>query len=403
MTTKTLPDRSVLWGQLLSAVIGRCYLLGFGRTVLTVGDVSQELAKYRAAGLENPEGFSDDDLVLIVRWLEDRGSTFEDVCSALRDAGLLEMIRSALGVNRRPMSLREVAEESGVPIDVVRAVRLAAGLEPTDDDAVVYESTDVAAFEILRLSLELFSLDEMMAFIRVVGSSMSRVADAAQSLFHGDVERHMVAAGNSANELIRRTVEAQTLAMELSSVLHMMMRQHLDQSVQRSRQAYVSTSRADLMAPMVIGFVDLVGFTSRSVELDAESLADLVTRFEATANDAITSLGGRLVKLIGDEVMFVSVSPESGVRIADALLRKFGSMPDLTPRGGMAFGPVLSRAGDYFGSIVNLAARLVDQAVPGEILLTDTLASHVEYPLQPAGRRMLKGFPEPVTVSSLTL
>ncbi len=355
------------------------------------------------AGIEIPEDFSLEEMVLIVRWLEDRGSSFEDVCSALRDPEIPGLIRHAIGADRRPMSLREVANEAGVPIDIVREVRLAAGLEPVDDDAVVYESSDIQAFDLLRLSLELFSREEMMAFIRVVGSSMSRVADAAQSLFHGEVERHLVASGDPASLLVRRTVEAQGLAMQLSSVLHMMMRQHLDQSVQRARQAYVATSRADLMAPMVVGFVDLVGFTSRSVELDAESLADLVTRFEATANDTITTMGGRLVKLIGDEVMFVAVAPEDGVRIADALLHEFGSTPDLTPRGGLAYGPMLSRAGDYFGSIVNLAARLVDQAVPGEILLTDELASRVSHPVQPAGRRMLKGFPDPIPVSSLSL
>lgn len=368
-----------------------------------MGESSDGIARYRAAGLEIPPGFDEHELMLVIRWLEDRGSTFDDVCVALQDPEIPELIRTGIGIDRRPMSVRQVAEESEVPIEIVREVRLAAGLEPVSDDAIVYEASDVAAFDTLRLGLQLFSRDEMLAFIRVVGSSMSRVAEAAQSLFHGDVERHLVAAGDHAGELVRRTIEAQNLAMDLSSVLHMMMRQHLDQSVQRARQAYVATSRADLMAPMVIGFVDLVGFTSRSVELDAESLADLVTRFEATANDTITSLGGRLVKLIGDEVMFVAVAPEDGVRIADALLREFGSSKDLTPRGGMAYGPVLARAGDFFGSIVNLAARLVDQAVPGEILLTDELASHVNHSLQPAGRRMLKGFPDPIAVSSLSV
>lgn len=368
-----------------------------------MGDSQQDMARYREAGLKVPEGFTDDEMALIVRWLEDRGSTFEDISVALRDPDIPSMIRSGIGIDRRPMSVREVAEAAGVPIEIVREVRLAAGLEPVDDEAVVYEHGDIAAFDTLRVGLQMFSRDEMLAFIRVVGSSMGRVADAAQSLFHGEVERHLVAAGDHAVELVRQTIEAQRLAMDLSSVLHMMMRQHLDQSVVRTRQAYIATSRADLMAPMVIGFVDLVGFTSRSVELDAEALAELVTRFEATANDTITALGGRLVKLIGDEVMFVAVAPRDGVHIADALLREFGSSPDLTPRGGMAYGPVLARAGDYFGSIVNLAARLVDQAVPGEILLTDELASLVTHPLQPAGRRMLKGFPDPISVSSLTV
>jgi class 3 adenylate cyclase len=68
----------------------------------------------------------------------------------------------------------------------------------------------------------------------------------------------------------------------------------------------------------------------------------------------------------------------------------------------MAYGPVLARVGDYFGSTVNLAARLVDQAVPGEILVTRELAEQSGHTLEPAGRRMLKGFSEPVAVYSLT-
>jgi class 3 adenylate cyclase len=68
----------------------------------------------------------------------------------------------------------------------------------------------------------------------------------------------------------------------------------------------------------------------------------------------------------------------------------------------MAYGPVLAKVGDYFGSVVNLASRLVDQAVPGEILVTTELAQKSGLDLEPAGRRMLKGFPDPVAVASLT-
>lgn len=345
---------------------------------------------------------SEPDQDIFVRWLEDRGMTQTEIDDVLTDPSLPELIGILLGEGRRPMTVSQLAEESGVAIDMVREVRLAAGLEPVDDDAVVYEESDIAAYSTLKSALQMFSHDELMSFIRVVGSSMSRVAGAALSLFHGDVERPLVAAGATGVELVRRTVEAQGLAMDLSSVLHMMMRQHLDQATQRERQLFAETSRADLMAPTAVGFVDLVGFTSRSVELEADDLAELVTRFEAMANDTITALGGRLVKLIGDEVMFVAFSAEDGVRIADALLRAFGSTPDLTPRGGLAYGPVLARGGDYFGSIVNLAARLVDQAVPGEVLVTDDMAAHVVRELEPAGRRMLKGFPDPVGVSSLS-
>jgi integrase len=90
-------------------------------------------------------------------------------------------------------------------------------------------------------------------------------------------------------------------------------------------------------------------------------------------------------------------------RIAEALLGAFGDDGSLTPRGGLAYGPVLSRAGDFFGATVNIAARLVDVAVPGEVLITDDLGQLVQRRLQPAGRRMLRGFDDPIAVWSLTL
>jgi adenylate cyclase len=213
----------------------------------------------------------------------------------------------------------------------------------------------------------------------------------------------MMAAGASMSEMVQRTVEAQDLAISLTSVLRMMMRQHLAQSIDRHQRAFAGMSRQALMMPMAVGFIDLVGFTPLSADLNPQQLSDVVARFEAIANDTITALGGRLVKLIGDEVMFVAVDPADGCRIAAGLLERFGADRDLNPRGGMAFGPVLARGGDYFGSTVNVAARLVDQAVPGEVLLTSELAALAPMPGEPGGRRMLKGFRDPVLVSSLTV
>lgn len=351
---------------------------------------------------KNPSAVAGSDAAAIIEWLETLGLSADEVDVALGDPEVPALIRSLLQSGDGVLSLRQVAERSGVPIDEVREVRLAAGLEPVDDDAPVYEEPDVEAFITLRSGLELFSKDELLSFIRVVGSSMNRIAEAANSLFHGDVERPMRTAGASAADIVRTTIEAQDLALSLTSVLRMMMRQHMIQSVERSRRAFAGTSRATLMAPMAVGFVDLVGFTPLSADMDPQKLSEVVARFEAMATDTITALGGRLVKLIGDEVMFVAVEPADGCRIADGLLRRFGGDPELTPRGGMAYGPVLARGGDYFGSTVNLAARLVDQAVPGEVLLAAELAVHAPMPVEPAGRRMLKGFADPVAVSSLT-
>lgn len=362
----------------------------------------RDIERYRQAGcLDNLPG-DIADVGVIIQWLEDRGLHFDDICAALREPEVPRAVLELLSSLGGAISLRDIEARSGVPLEELHQVRLAAGLEPVADDALVYIESDVEAFTTLRLGGDLFSKDELMSFVRVVGSSMSRIADAANSLFHGDVERPMMAAGVPMSEMIRRTVEAQDLALSLTSVLRMMMRQHLAQSAERHQRAFAGQSRQMLMMPMAVGFIDLVGFTPLSADLDPQDLSDVVARFEATANDTITALGGRLVKLIGDEVMFVAVDPADGCRIAQGLLSRFGADRDLNPRGGMAYGPVLARGGDFFGSTVNLAARLVDQAVPGEVLLTAELAERAPMSVEPGGRRMLKGFPNPVAVASLT-
>jgi adenylate cyclase len=114
-------------------------------------------------------------------------------------------------------------------------------------------------------------------------------------------------------------------------------------------------------------------------------------------------VGARVVKTVGDEVMFVADDASAACRAGTALMKGFASPGGtVLPRGGLAYGNVLPRGGDYYGVVVNLAARLVDEAVPQELLVTEDLADAAEgCEFEPAGRRMVKGFAEPVTVRSL--
>ena len=154
---------------------------------------------------------------------------------------------------------------------------------------------------------------------------------------------------------------------------------------------------------MAIGFVDLVGFTPISSTAPTRELLDLLIAFERHAHDLVQAYGGRVVKLIGDEVMFAAVDPGDACRIAHGLFEEFAGRSDLTPRAGIAWGDVLAHGGDYFGAVVNLASRIADSAVPWEILLSPEVASRVPegYRAEPAGRRLLKGFPDPIPLSSL--
>jgi adenylate cyclase len=128
-----------------------------------------------------------------------------------------------------------------------------------------------------------------------------------------------------------------------------------------------------------IGFVDLVGFTALSQELDEDEVAALVGRFGALAHDTVVGAGGRIVKTIGDEVMFVTDVPATAAWIAIRLTER-STGDELLPetRAGIASGALVSRDGDYFGPVVNLASRLTEMARPQTVLASAELAMALE-------------------------
>jgi adenylate cyclase len=176
-------------------------------------------------------------------------------------------------------------------------------------------------------------------------------------------------------------------------------RAHVETAITRFRQA--RRSPVEDTAHFTIGFVDLVGYSKLSRRMTASELGTVIDRFEDTAHAVATVRGGRVVKLVGDEVMFVTLTAAAGCDIALALVERFAHDPSITPRGGLASGEVLPRGGDYYGPTVNLAARLAEIAVPGELLVTPEVAAEAGSPelrFEPAGKRLLKGFEEPVTL-----
>jgi len=180
---------------------------------------------------------------------------------------------------------------------------------------------------------------------------------------------------------------------------------HMEKAIERNRRGRTESS-SPVTVVIAIGFVDLVGFTPLSQQMPVDELGAVVDDFEAVAHDTVASHGGQVVKLIGDEVMFVAIDAISASEIALELVERFGEEGRVTPRGGVAFGEVLTRGGDYYGPVVNLASRIGDLAVPNEILVTNEVRARSERALAPlrfdaAGRRMLKGFDEPIELFAI--
>jgi adenylate cyclase len=153
---------------------------------------------------------------------------------------------------------------------------------------------------------------------------------------------------------------------------------------------------------LAVGFVDLVGSTELGEQLSLAELGGLLTRFEHLASDAVTNGRGRVIKLIGDEVLFTAPDAAAAARIAVALAGAVADDAVLpTVRAGLAHGPVMLRDGDVFGPVVNLAARIVAVAGPGEVLATSELAAAAGGTSEPAGSHALKGIAGSVPLDRL--
>jgi adenylate cyclase len=148
---------------------------------------------------------------------------------------------------------------------------------------------------------------------------------------------------------------------------------------------------------LAVGFADMVGFTLLSQHLSDQELAAVVRRFEEISHDIVTGLGGRVVKMIGDEVMFVVSEAADAARIGLDLADAYADDELLSDvRVGLALGPVLLRDGDYFGPTVNLAHRIVNIGNPGTVLISDEFHTALleeapdEFTAQPLRPRLLK-------------
>jgi adenylate cyclase len=148
---------------------------------------------------------------------------------------------------------------------------------------------------------------------------------------------------------------------------------------------------------MTVGFADLVGFTSLTRHVGEEELAALLDRFESISYDVIAAGGGRVVKTVGDEVMFTADAAHVGAEVALTLAEQVGADPDLPElRVGVACGSVVARLGDVYGEPVNIASRLTSVARPGSVLVDRELAAAIEgderYRLRRMPPRPVRGY-----------
>nr|WP_197039883.1 adenylate/guanylate cyclase domain-containing protein [Nocardia sp. NRRL WC-3656] len=275
----------------------------------------------------------------------------------------------------------EVAELSGVPADLSRRLWVSLGFPAHEDDAAVeFTDGDVNAVRNFRSLDALAGADvrRQQAAARTLGQSMARLAEWQVDLVAEEIADRIrsITAGDPAvdQDKVAREATAEVVSA-LQQLQAYAWRRHLAAALTRS---LAGDGTGETLRELAVGFADMVGYTRLTRHLEADELDDLLESFESVTTNAITANGGWTIKNVGDEVMFAAESAVAAARIALAIQEattSAGTTPEL--RVGLAYGQVLQRFGDLYGSVVNTAARLTGVARPGTVLVDDGAATQL--------------------------
>jgi adenylate cyclase len=330
--------------------------------------------------------------------LVEAGATEDEVDRAVAE-GVLDLLavdRLLVPATRRYTAL-ELEDATGQPLELLRRLWRALGFLDVPDDDPAFTDLDIEAARLFSgmVRLGATEVDTALQLARVIGSSMARIAEAevvpGVMGLSEDEDDDVLAADDFAS------IAGVTLPA-MAWLLEFVWRRHVQAATRRMMLLRAAGHRSTSNPELAVGFADMVGFTLLSQHLGPGDLAEVVRRFEDVSHDIITGLGGRVVKMIGDEAMFVVESVEAAARIGLDLADAYADDELLSDvRVGLAVGEVLIHDGDYYGPTVNLAHRIVNIANPGTVLMSDEFHARLlaeggdDFTAQPLRPRLLKG------------
>jgi class 3 adenylate cyclase len=337
----------------------------------------------------------------LLEYLAGLGFTVDEMAEAERNGRLFGLAGDAvLWSGPQVYTLRSAADSIGVELADVEHAWAMLGLTVADPDTPALSQADVdglATWVAMRMQM---GPDAADGFLRVLGANVARVAEAISSMIRTSKPKMWLGLTGDELATAREYREAAHFVPRLGALIDAVHRQHLV-GTRTFIEGVVSGPSASLECG--VGFADLSGFTALTQLLTPAELSTMLTEFGATVSDIVHADGGRVVKFLGDAVMWVSSNPERLVEAALHLVdHPRAHEAGLQVRAGLGFGPILAINGDYFGNAVNLAARLVAAAAPGQILASEEV--HQQLPNWPAVVQeplQLKGFDDPVIAYEL--
>jgi adenylate cyclase len=308
------------------------------------------------------------------------------------DAGGLDpresLERLLLGGPRR-YTRAQVAELAGVPGERTRQLWRALGFADVPDGDPAFTDGDVTALTALSALVDSGFVEPgaEASIARAMGQSLSRLAD-----WQTDMLAAVLADAGTASDadVVRSTEQLLPLMRELQDYVW---RRHL--AANAGRLSLTSPGSVD-RRELAVGFADLVGYTSRTRGMGGRELGVMVEDFEGLAADVIARHHGRVVKTVGDGVLYTCAEPVDAVEIALRLPEEWTAADRPPLRVGAAFGPVLTRLGDVYSPVVNLASRLTSIARPSTVLVDRELARQLRgvpaYRVRPLRRVSVRGY-----------
>jgi class 3 adenylate cyclase len=350
-------------------------------------------------------GLTEEDRAALVQQLAEAGAGEDEIAEAKRTGTLgVLALDVALRPPGEPVPFAAAAADAGLSLEEASRLWRALGFAVPSDGSLRLTSAEASMLRVLvELGREVVGEDRIVGFARVLGWATGVLGEALVDAFRVQVEVPRLGSGATYGEIVSYYTElAKASFPSFVNGLGVLTRAHM---LRISRSAWQPDEhRSAVTREQTIGFADLVGYTGHSHSLSTTDLASAVGQFETRVTDLVSQFGGRLVKFIGDEAMFVVADAATGCELAVALSESFESDAGLPPvRVGLAAGPAVALHGDYYGDVVNLAARLVSSAAPSEIIVSESLrqAAGDRFDFEPLSEMALKGFDVPVNAFRL--
>ena len=314
--------------------------------------------------LDGLDGRAREEREELVRWLLDNGFEAERIAGAV--SPMMLPANRVLGDDGSLVSARDIAESSGVPVELILRLHHAVGLAYTDDAAEALHSRADAEAILPAAALIDLGIDAEQVIL-VVRLLMSGLTHAAIAMRYGGLKTVLKPG-------VRELVLAKAferLATATKPFTELMINQIAALTLRHSfeTEAITVSERSGGALPgsrqITVAFADIVGFTQLGEELQPEELGEVVDLLISVTHEVVTE-PVRLVKTIGDAVMLVSSSPAELVGTVLELLERT-ARNNLELRAGIASGLAIGRAGDWYGRPVNVASRITGVAPPGTV------------------------------------